>query len=84
MMDGCWKGVLGILNCPGWVSARELRQGSQLERLGLSDRARVSAVTVGISTFLETEMFPSAIVTFLVYSIATSHSLTRFPAELKS
>lgn len=46
--------------------------------------SRVCAGTMGIRTFLETEMFTSATSTFLVYSIATAYSLTRVPAELKS
>lgn len=34
MTDGGWRGAVDILNFPGWVSARELKQGSRLERLG--------------------------------------------------
>lgn len=75
-----------ILTLAGWISGKELRQRSPLESdcAHLIVRARVSAVTVGISTFLETEMFTSAILTFLVYSTASAYSLTRVPAELKS
>lgn len=30
-MDRCWKEGLVTLNLPGWISERELRQGSQSE-----------------------------------------------------